>query len=90
MQRRKNIKLLSIICILVVVLTVLSFTGGKRDRLDIPRDHFVIENTQEINKVTFQSKQTSTELGFTGLDWQVNAEYKADPQRITVLFSILK
>lgn len=73
-----------------MILVVMSFLGGKKDRLDVPRDKFSIVNTTSINKVRLDQAGAVKELRYENNLWVVNNNLKADPQRVTVLFSILK
>lgn len=90
MQRKKNIQLIVILTSLVVVLIALSFFDQRQERLDVPRDLFNLEDTNEINKVQFSAKNMSNELEFQNNQWIVNQKFQADRQRVTVLFSVLK
>ncbi|MEL7001143.1 MAG: hypothetical protein AAFN93_00255 [Bacteroidota bacterium] len=90
MQRKKNIRLIGILMTLLIILVVLSFVDQKKDQLDISRDSFSLANTNEINRVEFSSASGKNRLDFQRNDWTINQKYKADLQRITVLFSVLK
>ncbi len=89
-QRKKNIRLLIIWMILVVTTVLVYFAGGPSDRLSIPRDLFALQNVSAIDQVQLVSTSQQNTLEFSGGGWTVNGRYKADPQRITVLFAILK
>lgn len=90
MQKKKNIRLIIILLSLVVVLVASSFFDNKPSRLDVPRNLFEVANTNNINTVKFVSKTGQNELQFANNQWRINKNYNADPQRVTVLFSVLK
>lgn len=90
MQRKKNIRLIAILASLVVVLFSLSFFDQKKERLDVPRGMFSVENTIEINAVQFSVNNILNKLEFKNQEWSVNQKFPADRQRVTVLFSVLK
>ncbi|ELR69649.1 hypothetical protein C900_04874 [Fulvivirga imtechensis AK7] len=60
------------------------------DKLKISRSIFAYENPSAINRVTFTGNNDTVELIYNGRQWKVNGQYEADPQRISVLFAILK
>lgn len=73
-----------------MVLVAMTFWGEESDRLDVPRDLFSIVNTNDISDVKFSTSSSNEMLQFDGSRWLVNQKYKADPQRVTVLFSVMK
>ncbi len=85
-QRKKNIRLLVILGVLTVVTLGVILTDKTGDTLDVPRGLFAFEDTESVDQVVV-GKDTLT---FNGSYWMVNQRYKADPQRVEVLFAILR
>ena len=85
-QRQKNIRLLIILGVLLVVTTVMIISAGTSDGLDIPRGMFAYAETENVDQVVVGDDT----LQFNGTYWLVNGEYKADPQRVEVLFAIAR
>ncbi len=85
-QRKKNIRLLLILGILLVITTAVVLTRGENDALDVPRDLFSYPSTENVDEVLVGEDT----LTFNGNFWVVNGKYKADPQRVEVLFAIAK
>ncbi len=90
MQRKKNIKLLIILGVLIVVTCGTYFLLQNEQTIDIPKDAFAYANTQAIDQIVLKQPNEEVSLNFVGNEWRVNNQYVADPQRISVLFAILK
>ncbi len=90
MQRKKNLRLLAILSILIVAAVILALTGKSTSKLDVDRDIFSYDDPSQIDAVILERNNTSDTLAFINGQWMLNGKYKADPQRISVLFAILK
>ncbi len=89
MQKKRNIRLLIILAVLVMVTVVTAFVIQPKDQLEVDRDLFSYESTFSIDQVVIDGSE-SIELMVDGNTWMVNQSFEADPQRINVLFAILK
>ncbi len=89
MQKKRNIRLLIILSVLVVVTVMTALLIQPKDQLGVDRDLFSYENTVSVDRVIIDGSG-SIELTVNGNTWLVNNSYGADPQRINVLFAILK
>ncbi len=86
-QKQKNIRLLTLLGILIAAnAVVILLSSGSDDGLDVPRDLFSYESTETIDRVIIGPDT----LTYDGINWVVNGKYKADPQRVEVLFAIAK
>ncbi|MCA6073852.1 DUF4340 domain-containing protein [Fulvivirga sedimenti] len=90
MQRKKNLRLLGLLLILVIAAVVLGLTGESGSKLDVDRDIFTYDDPSRIDAVVLERRNASDTLAFVNGQWMLNGKYKADPQRISVLFAILK
>uniref|UniRef100_UPI00404BA131 DUF4340 domain-containing protein n=1 Tax=Fulvivirga sp. TaxID=1931237 RepID=UPI00404BA131 len=90
MQRKKNIRLIIVLTVLIAVAIITYFIQGNDGNSSIDKTLFVYENTNEVDQVTIESQGVKVDLSFGNNQWTVNEKYKADPQRISVLFAILK
>ncbi len=90
MQRKKNIQLLISLAALIAIAVLLGLTRPSKDRLDVDREKFSFEDPSQIDAVVLKHKDGTDTLAFINGVWRVNQQYKADPQRISVLFAILK
>ncbi|MTI41230.1 hypothetical protein [Fulvivirga lutimaris] len=90
MQRKKNIRLIIVLIVLVAVTIVTYFIQSNDTNTSIDKTLFVYQNTNEVDRVTIESQGAQVDLSFGNNQWTVNERYKADPQRISVLFAILK
>ncbi|TRX52003.1 DUF4340 domain-containing protein [Fulvivirga sp. M361] len=89
-QKQKNIRLLATWIVLLVVTVSIYLLDSSQDRLTVSRDLFAMNDPSGINKVVLSSPKERNVLVFGGNQWQLNGRYTADPQRVTVLFAILK
>ncbi|MEM8565690.1 MAG: hypothetical protein AAGF85_04475 [Bacteroidota bacterium] len=88
-QRSKNIKL-GIVWLVLVIITVCVITfQADNDRINVAKDLFAVGNVTLIDEVILAGKEVNL-LEFTNGTWILNKSHKADPQRVTVLFAILK
>jgi hypothetical protein len=83
-QKQKNIRLLIVLAALIVITVVVWMTGGTSNTLDVPVNLFSYPETETIDLAIVGGDT----LTYTGTYWQVNGEFKADPQRVQVLFAI--
>lgn len=90
MQRSRNVKLLVLLGALILVTVVVWWATRPKDKLKISRNIFAYEDPSAIDKVTFSSSNDTVGLSFNGRQWLVGEQYETDPQRISVLFAILK
>lgn len=90
MQKKRNLRLLIILFALTVTTVVTYFVTRPADRINVSREIFSYEDPTDIDRVTFVSQRDTNELTFENNRWEINHEYKADPQRVSVLFAILK
>lgn len=89
MQEKKNKRLLIILLVLVAATAAYYFSSGTQDHMDVDRDIFSFQHPENIDQVVFELPNDTINLQYSG-QWQVNAQFKADPQRVKVLFAILK
>ena len=89
-QQKKNIRLLITWLVLLAITAFVYFDGGPGDRVTVPRDLFAMADPSAIDRVQLSSKTINNNLVYANATWNINGKYKADPQRITVLFAILK
>lgn len=89
MQKNKNIRLLILLTVSVGLVIMTHFLIQPSNAIDVERDLFAMENTMDINKVVFTGNG-EVNLSFENNAWVVNGQYDADPQRINVLFAIIK
>ncbi|MEM6522817.1 MAG: hypothetical protein AAF693_03450 [Bacteroidota bacterium] len=88
-QRSKNIKL-GIVWLVLVIITVCVITfQADNDRINVAKGLFAVGDVTLIDEVILAGKEVNL-LEFTNGTWILNKSYKADPQRVTVLFAILK
>ncbi len=90
MQRKKNIRLIVVLIVLVAVTLTTYFIQSIDSNSSIDKALFVYENTNAVDHVTIETQGSLVDLSFSNNQWTVNEKYKADPQRISVLFAILK
>lgn len=91
MQKKRNIKLIFVLIALTLSAVSAYFVTRPADQLKVSRDIFSYEDPAAIDKVVFEGASGEHQLTFAGGGgWQVEGEYKADPQRVSVLFAILK
>ncbi|MEM9858553.1 MAG: DUF4340 domain-containing protein [Bacteroidota bacterium] len=89
-QPKKNI-ILAVTWIVLVLATILAANLQQDDnRIDVAKDIFSVNDVAAIDKVTLTGVAEKNTLSFANGTWMLNATYKADPQRVTVLFAILK
>lgn len=90
MQVRKN-KILTVILLGLITLTlVVYFSDDEAGTLDIDKDKFAFTDPSSVDKVILDQPEGEVHLDYKGNKWLVNNEYEADPQRIKVLFAIIK
>ena len=90
MQRKRNIRLMIILAVLIAAAVIMMLSQPSKNRLDVDRDIFSYEDPSNIDAVIFERPSGADTLAFVNGLWQLNGRYKADPQRISVLFAILK
>ena len=90
MQKKKNIHLIVVLTVLIVVTVITYFIQNSDSNSSIDKTLFVYENTNAVDHATIESQDATVDLSFANNQWTVNEKYKADPQRISVLFAILK
>lgn len=90
MQSKKNIQLIIVLGVLIVVTLITYFLQSSDSSSNIDKTLFVYENTNAVDQVTIENQGAQVNLSFENNQWTVNEKYKADPQRISVLFAILK
>lgn len=90
MQRRRNIKFIIILIGLIIVTVGIWFATRPEDKLKVSRDIFAYEDASAIDKVIFSGNDDEVVLSYNGRQWQVEEGYDTDPQRVSVLFAILK
>ena len=89
-QQKKNIRLLITWLLLVAVTSFVYFSQGPSERVNVPRDLFSLTDPSVIDRIRLSSATAENTLKYSNTVWKVNDLYKADPQRVTVLFAILK
>lgn len=89
MQKKRNIRLASILMVMIAITIATYFVTGSSKSGNFDKTLFAVENTLDITKVTFGDNEEVT-LSIKNNRWVVNDKYEADPQRISVLFAILK
>lgn len=89
-QQKKNIRLLITWLLLLAATSFIYFSQGPSERVNVPRGLFAIADPSIIDRVGLASAKAENTLKFSNNVWNVNELYKADPQRVTVLFAILK
>lgn len=90
MQRKRNIKLIVVLVALIVSTVLAYFFTRPADKIKVDRTIFAYEDPAGINQVVFEKANHSDTLQFDGAFWRVNNTYDADPQRVSVIFAILK
>ena len=85
-QRKKNIRLMITLAIMIALTIVTAMLLEPADQLDVDRDLFKVIETDKIDQVMIDD----VVLTYGDNLWVVNNQYKADPQRIKVLFAILQ
>ncbi|UII32532.1 DUF4340 domain-containing protein [Fulvivirga ulvae] len=90
MQKKRNIKLIFILVALMLSAVSAYFVTRPADKLKVSRDIFSYDDPQAIDKVVFSGASGQHQLTFDGSNWKVGEVHKADPQRVSVLFAILK
>ncbi|MBL6448642.1 DUF4340 domain-containing protein [Fulvivirga sp. 29W222] len=90
MQKKRNIKLILVLIVLILSAISAYFITRPADKLKVSRDIFSYEDPSSIDKVVFTDVSGEHQLTFEGSQWKIGREYKADPQRVSVLFAILK
>ncbi|MCB0488323.1 MAG: DUF4340 domain-containing protein [Cyclobacteriaceae bacterium] len=73
----------------VLVAAGIGLLLAGRDRGEINKSLFKIEDLQSVNKITFTSPRGSFDLSYDGVRWKVG-QYDADDQLVTVLFATLQ
>jgi len=90
MQEKRNKKLAALLLTLIAIMVVLYVIKDEPDRIDIDREVFAYDDPSQIDRVSIDLGEEVVELNFDGTRWLVNSQYKADPQRVKVLFAVLK
>ncbi|HNP18823.1 MAG TPA: hypothetical protein PKL31_10345 [Fulvivirga sp.] len=90
MQKKKNKRLLVVLGVALIITMVTYWLDRPTNELDVNKDLFSLSDPVNINKVTLKSPASMVTLIFENGKWRVNDRYEADPQRINVLFAILK
>lgn len=88
MQRKKNIKLLATLVVLIVAAVILSVTSPSKNQMGVDRDKFTYDPASITEVRLTHAGGAEDILSFQNGQWMVNS-YKADPQRVSVLFAIL-
>ncbi len=90
MQEKKNIRLL-ISLFAISGLCILVFFGGRRERAEVDKNLFRVEDQTQISKIVLSTpgKNQEVEIRFDGTRWMVNNSFEADNQLITVFFATL-
>ena len=90
MQKKRNIKL--IILLVLVVLSAISayFFTEPGDKLKVSRDIFSYNDPANVDKVVFDGHDGQHILSYVNGQWRIDSDHMADPQRVSVLFAILK
>ena len=89
MQKKRNIRLAAFLLAMIVITIVTYILVQPKDSAGIDKSLFAFDNTLDVTKVVFETGEKVT-LELNANRWVVNGEYEADPQRISVLFAILK
>ncbi len=90
MQKKKNIRLLVVLGVVLILTMVTYWLDRPANELDVNKELFSLSDPVNINKVALKSSANLVTLSFENGEWRVNDQYEADPQRINVLFAILK
>lgn len=90
MQEKRNKKLVVLLLTLIAIVVVLYVVKDETDKIDIDREVFAYDDPSQIDRVRIDLEEEVVELNFDGTRWLVNNEFKADPQRVKVLFAVLK
>jgi len=90
MQRKKNVRLLISLSVLVIVAVLLGLSRPSGNQLEVDREKFSYDDPSQIDAVLLERSGEKDTLAFINGQWRINGSYKADPQRISVLFAILK
>lgn len=89
-QKKKNIRLIILLTVLMAITGIVIIAGEESDSIDVEKDLFALEDVATIDEVIIRSEKEQNSLRFINGIWMLNDRYKADPQRVTVLFAILK
>ncbi|MBL3656162.1 DUF4340 domain-containing protein [Fulvivirga sediminis] len=90
MQRKRNIKLIVVLVLLMIATVVAYYVTRPADKLEVDRTIFAYEDPSAIGQVVFEQGEEKNNLTFNGAQWQLNNAYDADPQRVSVVFALLK
>ncbi|MGK7393748.1 MAG: hypothetical protein ACNS62_04215 [Candidatus Cyclobacteriaceae bacterium M3_2C_046] len=90
MQRRKNIRLLVIWLMLLSGTIILISLDQERDKVSVPRNLFIVEDTAAVNRIVMQGEQFNNILSQKNGRWLVNDVYQLDEGLRQVLLSVLK
>lgn len=90
MQEKKNKRLTLLFLALIAVTVLVYLFAPGENNLDVDRTIFSYKNTSTIDKVVLHQPNEEITLEFDGAFWRVNDKYKADGQRVKVLFAILQ
>lgn len=90
MQEKRNKRLAVLFLALLAVVVVLFVFQKESGQMDIDRDIFAYDDPSQIDLVSIDLGDETIALQFDGTRWLVNETYTADPQRVKVLFAVLK
>ena len=89
-QKHKNIALLVILGLLIFCSIILAVTDESSVNTIDNRNVFSVQDTSKIDQISIQSKIETIQLSKVDGTWMLNGKYKAEPNIVRVLLSILK
>lgn len=87
-QRKKNIRLLAFLIGMIIITILTAILLKSSDEMDIDKNLFAL-NDDSVDAIRIISDE-SIDLKSQNNIWLVNDKYKSDPQRVNVLFAILR
>ncbi len=88
-QRSKNKRRFITLIVLIVLSVLLHFVLRNRKSTITPDISFAIADTASVNKIIINQQKQTNVLSKSDSGWVVNNKFKADPQIMKVLLSVL-
>jgi len=89
MQKKKNLRLLTILSVLIVITAILYSMGDEKRGTNLSKEKFAVADTSQITRVEIMHQGKGTVISRENGRWMVNDKYLLDEGMRTVLISVL-
>jgi archaellum component FlaG (FlaF/FlaG flagellin family) len=89
-QKKQNIRLLVILGLLVICSVILGLTRENRKSTFENKYAFALQDTSRVDQISINSNKGDIILKKTNGTWMLNDHFKAEPNMVKILLSILK